>query len=321
MLDTVQDTGRFGYRHLGINPGGAMDPFAAQLANALLGKELQAPLIELHFPAAQIFFEKEAVICLAGADFAPSVNDTPVPLHHPVAIGKKSVLKFGQKKGESRCYLAVYPGLDIPPWLNSYSTNLKAGAGGWQGRRLLKGDALPLRNETRLSWSIEEKGLEVLPWTANGMERPAHSPIDCIIGPEWNWLTGEGQEAVTTSLFQVAVEADRMGYRLRGKEVKQKEEQSLLSSGVSFGTVQLLPNGQLIILMADHQTTGGYPRILQVIRAHLPLLAQKAPGEVVQFRLTDIKTGEEKNRRQQGYLEQLAIACKFKMDKYLHAAM
>src|SRR5215218_7060806 len=107
ILDTIQDLGRYGYQHQGINPGGAMDRFSASLANALLGKSLHSPVIEMHFPAAQICFQKPAVICLAGADFRPMLNREKVPLHQPIAIEKNAVLAFTGKQEGARCYLSV----------------------------------------------------------------------------------------------------------------------------------------------------------------------------------------------------------------------
>jgi antagonist of KipI len=110
--------------------------------------------------------------------------------------------------------------------------------------------------------------------------------------------------------------ADRMGYRLTGKKIKTKEEKSLLSSAVNFGTIQLLPDGQLIVLMADHQTTGGYPRVAHIITADLPLLAQIGPNEIINFHFTDLETAQEKLIQQQKHLQEIADACKLKMEKY-----
>lgn len=145
VLDTIQDLGRYGYQYLGINSNGVMDQFSAQLANALLGKNLSAPVIEIHFPASQFLFEKETVICITGADFLPSVNDQPIPLDHPVAVNKGTILKFDKLGTGARCYLSFLNDFDIGKWLNSYSTNLKAIAGGWQGRALQKNDVIPFK--------------------------------------------------------------------------------------------------------------------------------------------------------------------------------
>jgi len=318
VLDTVQDMGRYGYQYLGVNCNGAMDRFSAQLANALLGKELPAPLIEIHFPASQFLFEKETIICLTGADFLPTINDHPIPLDHPVAVNKKAVLKFEKFQTGARCYLSFWHELSLPKWLNSYSTNLKASAGGWQGRPLMKNDVILFQSRPDLSKLLQNRDFAVLPWKANDVV-DTRNEIEFIIGSEWNWLTKEAQEIFQEHWFQITNEADRMGYQLAGQRLEVKNGEQLVSSAVCFGTVQLLPRGQLIVLMADHQTAGGYPRVAHVISAHLPILAQKRPNDVIRFKMTSLDQAEKKLLNQKKYLNQLQIACKFRMEEFLNA--
>lgn len=318
VLDTIQDLGRYGYQHLGINCNGAMDRFSMQLANALLGKELNAPVFEIHFPSSQILFEKEAIICLSGADFLPTINDRPVPLHHPVAINKKTILKFEKLQTGARCYLSFLNELRLDKWLNSYSTNLKACAGGFQGRSLLKNDVILFQNELNISKLLHEKAFIVFPWKAHDAV-DTRNEIEFIIGSEWHWLTKNVQELFQEQWFQITNEADRMGYLVASQSLEQKNKDQLVSSAVCFGTVQLLPNGQLIILMADHQTTGGYPRVASVISAHLPILAQKKPNDVIKFKMTYLEEAEKKIVSQKKYLLQLQFACKFRMEEFLNA--
>jgi antagonist of KipI len=318
VLDTIQDLGRYGYQYLGINCNGAMDKFSAQLANALLGKELSAPVIEIHFPASQILFEKETIICVCGADFSPMINDQRIPLHHPVAINKKSVLKFDKLQTGARCYLSVINEVKLDHWMNSYSTNLKAGRGGVKGRSLLKNDIIEFGKSTSLSGVLNEKDFLVLPWKAHHTV-DARNEIEFMIGSEWHWLTKESQEVFQEQWFQITNEADRMGYQLAGQSLGAKHDDQLVSSAVSFGTVQFLPKGQLIILMADHQTAGGYPRIAHVISAHLPILAQKKPNDVMKFKMTSLEEAEKKLLNQKKYLNHLQFACKFKMEEFLNA--
>jgi antagonist of KipI len=318
ILDTIQDTGRYGYQHLGINCNGAMDRFSLQLANALLGKELNAPALESHFPASQISFEKGTIICLAGADFCPTINGQEVPLHHPIAVARKSLLRFERIRTGSRCYISFLQDLQLEPWMNSYSTNIKSGTGGYQGRRLLKDDVIRFRQELTLSNLLQGKDWVILPWKAHEAV-DTRNEIKFIIGSEWNWLTSEGQESFREHWFQITMEADRMGYQLTGPGLKVKNNEQLVSSAVSFGTVQLLPTGRLILLMADHQTVGGYPRVAHVISAHLPVLAQKKTNDVIRFKMTSLQEAEKKSVEQKKYLSQLQIACKFRMEEFLHA--
>ncbi len=313
ILDTVQDTGRFGFQHLGINPGGAMDRFSAQLANALLGKELHDAVMEIHFPAAEILFESPTVITICGADFSPAINNQPVPLHHPIAVNTNAVLQFRHVEQGARCYISVLHGLDVELWLGSYSTNLKAETGGWKGRILKRYDQLPFKKNYDVSALLGDKEVHVLPWKANDTV-DTRNEIECILGSEWSWLTREAQQAFQNNWFLVSSNADRMGYRMSGAALEVNRADQLVSSAAGFGTIQLLPDGQMIILMADHGTTGGYPRIAHIISAHLPLLAQKKPNNSIRFKITPLEAAEKKLVVQKKYLQQLQIACKFKMN-------
>lgn len=318
VLDTIQDMGRYGYQYLGINCNGAMDKFSMQLANALLGKELNSPVFEIHFPSSQILFEKETIICITGAGFSPTVNDQSIPLHHPIAVNKKSVLKFEKLQTGARCYVSIFNELRLDKWMNSYSTNLKAGTGGIYGRSLLKNDVILFQNGLNISNLLHERSSAVLPWKAKDVV-DTRNEIEFIIGSEWHWLTSDAQDLFQEQWFQITNEADRMGYQLAGQSLRTKHNEQLVSSAVCFGTVQLLPSGQLIILMADHQTAGGYPRIAYVISAHLPILAQKKPNDVVKFKMTSLEEAEKKLLDQKKYLNQLQIACKFRMEEFLDA--
>jgi antagonist of KipI len=315
ILDTIHDLGRFGYQHQGINPGGAMDRFSASLANALLGKELHAPVMEMHYPASTILFEEACLICLTGADFYPVVNDKPLALYQPIVVTPSSVLSWKKWHAGARCYLSILNDLQLDKWLHSYSTNLKAGAGGFKGRRLEKGDRLTF---LPIDLPYLKQSVLALPWRYNESFIQTNE-IAFIPGPEWNWLTTGSQQTLLNEPFKITTASDRMGYRLQGNLLEQATNEQLLSSAVTFGTVQLLPNGQLIVLMADHQTTGGYPRVANVVSAHLPKLAQMGPQNDIRFVMTDLLSAERKFMDQQNYLLQLQNTCKLKIQNWLHA--
>lgn len=312
LLDTVQDGGRYGFQHLGVNPGGAMDPFSAQLANALLGKELNAPVLEMHFPAPQILFQKKAVICLTGADFGPLLNGEEIALHQPIAVNAGTELSFSKRQKGARCYLAVFAEGKLEPWLNSYSTNLKAAVGGYNGKRLEKEDEIAY---AAMNFMLK-KDVQPLPWKYRAEESSTNA-IAFMPGPEWDWLNTKNQTLFLNNTFRITPSSDRMGYRLQSERLEQEKGEQLLSSAVNFGTVQLLPNGQLIVLMADRQTTGGYPRIANVIRAHLPKLAQCNAGEDIRFVMTTIEGAEESWMAQQKVLQQLQNTCRLKLQNWL----
>jgi len=313
VLDTVQDKGRFGYQHLGVNPNGVMDDFSAQLANALLGKKLDAPVIEMHFPSSGLLFQKPTIICITGADFKPMVEGFELPLHQPVFIPAQTSLQFKTVRWGVRAYLATLQDFILTPWLHSYSTNVKAEAGGYNGRPLKGGDILKYENANWLT--SKKQSIEVLHWKALGVRDLYQMPVHFLKGNEWNWLTSDSQFFLENEMFQISLEADRMGYQLKGPVLETKDSKQLISSAVNFGTMQLLPNGQLIVLMADHQTTGGYPRVGHVISAHIPILAQRKPGELVYFKTTDLESAEEKFIKQQHYLIDIQAGAKLNLQK------
>lgn len=319
VLDTVQDLGRYGWQHLGINPGGVMDKLAAQIANILVGNDPHEAVIELHFPASAFFFEQPALIALSGADFSATLNGEEVRTMRPVLVSKYSILQFHKVVSGARAYLAVHGGLDIEPWLGSYSTHLRAEAGGHKGRVLQKDDEIALRSEADLSALLSKKEFEVLPWKADDhWGNTNENEILALPGQEWARLNDRSRDLFFENPFLITTHSDRMGYQLRGEKLVTAITEDIVSSVVSFGTVQLLPDGQLIVLMADHQTTGGYPRLAHVISVHHSRLAQMKPGDEIYFRFTDQQTAEELFIKQQQHLIQLQNACKFKLEQLLN---
>ncbi|MEK7226586.1 MAG: biotin-dependent carboxyltransferase family protein [Bacteroidota bacterium] len=320
IQDTVQDMGRFGYQHLGINPGGVMDKFSAQMANMIAGNEINEAVLELHFPASVFIFQQPALIALCGADFSPSINGEKIPSGHPMLVNKNSILQFHKLIRGARTYMAIHGGLHISRWLGSYSTHLKAKTGGFKGRALLKDDEIAFEKNIAFSSILGEREFVVLPWQADAnREERKSGEILVLPGNEWERLTESARDSFTMTSFVITNQSDRMGYRLNNLPLPVMSNDEVISSGVSFGTVQLLPDGKLIILMADHQTTGGYPRVAHVISAHHSRLAQMKSGDKIHFRLTDQQTAEELLIKEQQHLLQLQNACKFRLEEFLHA--
>lgn len=320
VLDTIQDQGRYGFQHLGINPGGAMDRFAAQAVNMLVGNSIEEPVIEIHFPSSTFLFEQEIMIAVGGGDFSPTINGEAIPLWQPVITSKNSVLQFQKWKQGARCYLAIREKLIISKWLGSYSTHAKAASGGFNGRSLQKNDSLHFKEKNQYPFFPRNNDVLILPWKADilwhGIEMDR---IGVLAGNEWDNLTRISKNRFLKEPFAIGTLADRMGYRIQGA-LKTKLDRELVSSAVSFGTIQLLPGGEMIILMADHQTTGGYPRIAHVASAYLPILAQKQPGDKIFFRLVDHDHAEELLLQQQQHLLQLQNACTFRLEEFLAVA-
>lgn len=317
ILDTVQDAGRYGYQQLGINPCGVMDRTAMRIANALVGNEAGAPVLEMHFPAAEILFEETMLVALSGADFSPRINGEEMPVHKPVCVRKGAVLSFSKQIKGARAYLAVRGGWKADHWLQSYSTHLTAKAGGLAGRALGRTDRLSAQQTQPYGLLNKETMFEALPWQAAVTGFYREESIRIVVGNEWNILTPAAKENLFNAVFTISRDSNRMGYRLNGPALHTAVTEELISTAVTRGTLQLLPNGQLIVLMADHQTTGGYPRVGHLISADLPSLAQKNAGEPFSLSVVTVQEAENILQRQEMDLQQLQNACNFRLAQYL----
>ena len=319
LLDTIQDLGRIGYGNWGINPGGVMDHYAARLGNMLTGNDPSEAILEIHFPGPQVLFEQNALISISGADFSATINEEQVPLWQPLVVRKNTVLHFPDLIQGARAYISVHGGFAADKWLDSYSTNTKAVAGGWKGRKLEKGDELTFKESSIYFAGFLKEGrhLQKLPWRADPQNAYRHiHEIFILAGPEWKNIKPASSEDLLNNNFIIHPSSDRMGYHVKGIAIELSGDTELISSAVSFGTIQLLPNGQLIILMADHQTTGGYPRIGNVITAHLPKLAQLRPSDCIHFKMVDQDLAEELLFAQQQELLLLQSACNTRLNEW-----
>lgn len=278
IFDTVQDLGRTGYRSSGVNPGGAADRAAVRILNTLLGNDETAPVIESHFPGPELRFASDTLFAVGGADLSPALDGVPVSSWAAHLARKGSSLAFRRPHTGVRTYVAVEGGFDADRWLGSAATNLFIGMGGFDGRRLKAGDKI---ETTKPDGRMERTE----PLAAGPGVQPTYSPVLRVTeGPEFHRLTAEGGHSLLTSGFTVGPDSDRMGLRLTGPRISLLNDRGLLSAAVCPGTVQLLPDGNPLVLGADCQTTGGYPRVLNVIDADLPSLAQLGSGSKIRFR-------------------------------------
>lgn len=269
-----------GYQRFGVNPGGAMDKKAVRLINCLLNNNEDEATIELHFPAPKITFEGNAIIALGGADFSAKIDDEEISNWRPTFVEKGATLTFTGRHFGRCVYLSVKGGFKVKKWLGSYSTNLLAQNGGFHGRLLQKGDRIQLNKR----FSGRRNGAK---FKLADSVVPAYSPspvVRFVPGSEWGQISSPEQKRFQEDVFVVTPSSNRMGYALSGKDISLKKKFELVSSPVNFGTVQLLPSGQMVLLMADHQTTGGYPRIANIITDDLPLLAQLNPNDKIRFK-------------------------------------
>lgn len=321
MLTTVQDTGRYRHQKEGIVVGGAMDTFALRLAHRLVGNDEKAAALEITLKGPTIRFTEDLLIALTGADLSPLLNGKAIPTWRPVLVRQGDTLTFGAPLSGCRSYLAVSGGLDVPRVLGSYATYLQAGIGGYQGRPLQAGDYIPCLGPTSAGMGLMEQISSGNPehpyatWTPDPQLYPSYEPnptIRATRGPEYELFSETSLEQIWTERFQVSAQSDRMGYRLQGVSLYLQEPTELLSTAVTFGTVQVPAEGKPIVLMADHQTTGGYPRIVQVISADLPILAQVVPGQTIAFQEVSLEEAQQLYIVQERQLTHLAQAIHLK---------
>jgi antagonist of KipI len=287
ILSSLQGSTRSGYARFGVNAGGAMDTAALRLVNVLLGNEHGEAAVEMHFPAASFEVEADCRAALGGPDFGAILNGERVEPWRAFWLRAGDVLSFVDKNLGARAYLAMAGGFDADAWLGSKSTNLAAGVGGVEGRALIAGDVLRTRGTASGGTNARTQiSRSVIPMYGK------FPTIRVLEGPEFGVLSDGGRAAFESSDFVILPESNRMGFRISGPHIETIEALEMVSSPVRFGTIQLLPSGQMIILMADHQTTGGYPRIANVITHDLPIAAQLSAGDKVAFRFVGTDEAE-----------------------------
>lgn len=280
LLTTVQDAGRRGWMRTGVPPSGPMDAPAFAVANHLVGNPTDAAGLEVTLTGPVIRCQRPTVVAVCGAEFDLWVDRLPVPTWHAVFVRAGSYLRFGSRRGGARAYLAVAGGIATEPFLGSRATYLKGAFGGLEGRALQHGDRLP----------VGAHGIPDLAAYAGRSwpqaRRPAYIPEPTLRLVPQSQSRGWSRRALADLCahpFEVSRASDRMGVRLAGPALPRRESAPTISDGVIIGSVQVPPDGQPIVMMVDHQTTGGYPKVGTVIQADLPLLAQCLPGDRVRF--------------------------------------
>lgn len=305
LLTTVQDGGRHGLQHIGVVPCGAMDGIALAFANALVGNTPADAALEVTVLGPDLLFEEDALVALCGAQFDARLNGATLPLDRPVLAGKGDRLQVVRAVGGSRAYLAVAGGIATAPVLGSRSTYIPAGFGGLEGRALRMGDRLPLvKDSARLaaaryarlqSKKVFDGAVRSVAWSVPALTRPEREPIvvHAMEGRHHDLFDAAAQRAFFEATWRVSPDSNRMGFRLTGPVLARTRAAEINSEPACLGTVQVPSGGQPIALMADHQTTGGYPKIAEIAAADVPRLAQLAPGGSVRFaRCTLEQAGE-----------------------------
>lgn len=291
LLSTLQDEGRYGQRKYGVITSGPMDLFAHRAANILVGNDRSATVLEITLLGPSMVAQNDMLLSLCGADMEADRDGIRVPLWRPFMIRKGDQLNVHYAVKGCRAYLAVYGGFEVKPVLGSRSTYLRAGIGGHQGRGLQAGDDLPVRQEM-IGDYLHNIG-SVSAFIHPGYEE---NPVVRVVkGKEAALFTDASIRSLMSQSYFVTAQSDRMGYRLEGirLELSDGVPSEMISEAVVQGTIQVPPSGQPILLMADCQTTGGYPRIAHVISADLPLVAQVKPGGKLRFREVSHREAQE----------------------------
>ena len=280
-LTTVQDSGRWGFQALGVAVAGAMDPFSHRLANAVTGNLADAATLEVTLVGPELAFEDERLIAIAGAQFEVSLDGQPVPSTRAFVVSAGATLRFGRRLRGTRAYLAVAGGIATPPTLGSRATHLPSAMGGMEGRALRAGDRLPLGPARR--GATAERVAQTLVRDIPRELPDGLATLRVLPGPQTERFATGAIEALQSAPYRVAASSNRMGFRLDGPPLAHARGADIISDATPLGVLQVPAAGQPILLMADRQTTGGYPKLATVISADIGLAGQLGPGDAIAF--------------------------------------
>lgn len=285
MLSSFQDLGRTGHQHLGVPVGGVMDSQAHRLANLLVGNEEDEATLEITLTGPTLRFDAPACIAICGAQLNPVLNQEPVPNNRPLIVRSGDVLAFGARASGLRAYIAWHGGIDLPPVMSSRSTYLRGGFGGFKGRALQKDDILPMqaRLDARDLDALARELWEIKVYLPAILSLAHRATVRAVRGAHAPLFTERAIQDFFSGEYRISPQSERMGYRLQGAQLPLRSSQQLLSEATSFGSVQVPPDGNPIVLMADRQTTGGYAKIAHVATVDLPIIAQGMPGDTLKF--------------------------------------
>ena len=273
MLTTIQDLGRWGQQASGVPVAGPMDWYSHRLANQLVGNDERAALLEVTLIGPELEADAETFCVLTGARFDVTVNGTAIDSTSPFVVPRGGRLRIGGRRKGARAMLAVRGGFDLPALFGSRATSVIARMGPLGGRPLSAGDVLPVGD-----------GIGHVASTGTPLPLPdGGARLRVVVGPHDAMFTAAARDALFGSRYVVTPESNRMGYRLHGSPLAHRGDTEILSDATPIGSLQVPRSGHPILLMADRQTTGGYPKIATVITADLPMAGQLAPGDWIEF--------------------------------------
>jgi antagonist of KipI len=275
LQTTVQDRGRWGFQALGVSVSGPMDPWSHRLANALVGNDPGAATLEVTLVGPEVELEDERVVAVTGAEFVLTLDGRVEGENTAFVAPAGSRLRFGARGRGSRAYLAIAGGIAVTPTLGSRSTHLVSRTGGLDGRALAAGDLVPLGGVGFVSRRRLAGGIVRLP------ER--HARVRVLPGPQLEHFAEQALDALQSGPYAITSDSDRMGYRLQGPSLVHRLGADFISDATPLGVLQVPSSGQPVLLMADRQTTGGYPKIATVITADIGIAGQLVAGDTISF--------------------------------------
>lgn len=286
MMTTVQDLGRTGYQSQGFSVAGVMDVRSFKIANLLLDNPENEAVLEFALIGPTLEFTAGTLIAITGGDFQPTINGEPAPMYTAIDIHKGDVLKFGSARTGSRGYIAFSSYLKISVVMGSRCTNMKSSIGGFKGRKLQDGDYIGFRIKRRYLPFFLSRTLELDEFNQNEVT------LRVVLGPQDEKFSRQGIETFLSSEYTVTSDFDRMGCRLEGPFIARKETTDMISDGIAFGSIQVPSHGKPIILLADRQTTGGYPKIATVASVDIPWLVQRKTDHKVRFKAISVEEAQ-----------------------------
>jgi biotin-dependent carboxylase-like uncharacterized protein len=297
LFTTVQDLGREESGPMGVSASGAADAISLRLGNRLVGNAEGAAGLEMTLLGGAFEFPDGAIVALTGSDFGAMLDGAPVGMWTSFDVNAGQTLRLGPTRSGARCYLCVQGGIEVKLFLGSASTHILSGLGGHEGRALRKGDVLKIG---AVSGEVSDKGHGAARLGRRALQRlTARKVLRVTPGPQSDWFPEASQRLFYESRYQVAEESNRMGIRLKGEAVPEGSGGKMISEGVSLGAVQVPDGGQPIILFVEQQTTGGYPKIANVISADLHSLGQLRPRDEIRFERVDWGTARALLREQE----------------------
>ena len=275
-LTTIQDLGRFGHLRVGIPTSGPIDREAFVLANRLVGNDDNAAGLECTLLGPRLAFNDERLVAITGADMAPTLNGAPAPTWQSLTVKAGDVLRLGPVRSGVRAYVAIAGGVQTPLVLESRATYPRGRLGGLEGRAVRKGDRLPLGR------AAASPARRVRPDRIPAF--PGEAEVAVILGPQDDRFTRAGIDAFLGGPYEILPQSDRMGARLKGPFIEHTRGHDIISDGVPMGGVQVIGEGQPIVLLADRQSAGGYTKIATVCSFDLGRIGQVKPGGRLRFR-------------------------------------